>query len=106
MAGTGKKPDIRIVLKSVDGSHGTITLASFWTDGERPSGGLDRRITELYLKLEDGSKVHIVNTKDGRTHYCNLYTERTAPASSPAAPARPKQPSAKDGDDWGNDLPF
>lgn len=103
----GKKPDTRIVLKSVDGSHGTITLASFWTDGERPSGGLDRRITELYLKLEDGARVHVVNNKERRTHYCNLYTERTAPASSsPAAPAqRPEQAAAKD-DDWGNDLPF
>ena len=102
----GKKPDTRVVLKCIDGSHGTITLASFWTDGERPSGGLDRRIAEVFIKLEDGSKVHVVNGKENRTHYCNLYTERTAPASSsPAAPARPKQPAAKD-DDWGNDLPF
>lgn len=87
MAGNGKKPDTRIVLKPANGEGGTITLASFWTDGERPTGGLDRRIAKMRILLEDGTQVLVVNSKEARSHWCNLYRE-----SAPAAPApRPAQ---------------
>lgn len=79
----GKKPDTRIVLKPASGEGGTITLASFWTDGERPTGGLDKRIAKMRLLLEDGTQVLVVNSKEGRTHWCNLYREQTAPAAAP-----------------------
>lgn len=70
-----RRPDTRIVLKPIKGD-GTITLASFWTDQGRPSGGLDRRIKKLHLLLEDGTKVLVENEHGSRTHYCNLYVDR------------------------------
>lgn len=72
----GKKPDTRIVLKAAEHGGGTITLAAFWTDGERPSGGLDRRIKRLKVELEDGTIVVVNNTPPSRSHFCNLYREQ------------------------------
>lgn len=89
MAGTGKKPDTRIVLKPANGEGSTITLASFWTDGERPTGGLDRRIAKMRILLDDGTQVLVVNAKEGRSHWCNLYREQSAAPAAPAA--RPAQ---------------
>jgi hypothetical protein len=88
MAGTGKKPDTRIVLKPANGEGSTITLASFWTDGERPTGGLDRRIAKMRILLDDGTQVLVVNAKEGRSHWCNLYREQSAPAAPAARPAQ------------------
>jgi dihydroxy-acid dehydratase len=46
-----------VVLKPAKGEGGTVTLGAWWTDGERPSGGLDRRIQRMKLELEDGTIV-------------------------------------------------
>jgi hypothetical protein len=93
----GQRPDTRIVLKPKRGER-TITLASFWTDGDRPSGGLDRRIKRLKLELEDGTIVQVVNSpKEATTHYVNLYRDQpgndsggrgrgNAPRNEPEAP--------------------
>lgn len=75
----GKKPDTRIVLKAAEHGGGTITLASFWTDGERPSGGLDRRIKRLKVELEDGTVVIVSNEHGQKTHWCNLYRDQAQP---------------------------
>jgi hypothetical protein len=75
MAG-GQRPDTRIVLKPAKGEGGTVTLAAFWTDGDRPSGGLDRRIKRMKLELEDGTIVQVDNTKGSLSHYVNLYLDR------------------------------
>jgi hypothetical protein len=72
----GQRPDTRIVLKPKKG-EGTITLASFWTDGDRPSGGLDRRIKRLKVELEDGTVLLVINSpKEATTHYCNLFRDQ------------------------------
>lgn len=76
----GKKPDVRIYLKpATQGEGGPVTLAAFWTDGERPSGGLDRRIKRLKVELEDGTIVVVNNTPPNRSHFCNLYREQAQP---------------------------
>lgn len=81
---SNKQPDIKIVLKNKSG--GNIQLAAFWTDGERPSGGLDRRIKRLKVEWEDqNGELHtetVINNGKDSTHYCNLWngppTERAS----------------------------
>lgn len=75
----GKKPDTRIVLKATQHGGGTITLASFWTDGDKPSGGLDRRIKRLKVELEDGTVVLVSNEHGAKSHWCNLYRDQEQP---------------------------
>lgn len=108
-----KRPDTRIVLKPTEGGP-TITVASFWTDGDRPSGGLDRRIVKLKLQLEDGTIVTVDNAHGQRSHWCNLYTDAhgAGPAKAPTAAAKgdwsasyPKR-EAPASDTDGDDIPF
>jgi hypothetical protein len=96
----GQRPDTRVCLKPTKG-EGTITLASFWTDGDRPSGGLDRRIKRLKLELEDGTIVVVDNTQGAKSHFCNLYLDGPG-QKKPERSERslPQGGSRDDGGEW------
>ena len=96
-----KRPDTRIVLKPTEGGP-TITLASFYTDRERPSGGLDRRIGKVVLHMladeytgAAAYTLEVDNAHGSKSHWCNLYTD--AHGTGPAKPA-PKG-------DWSKEYP-
>ena len=96
-----QRPDTRVVLKPKSGGP-TITLAAYWTDRERPSGGLDNRIRRMKIELENGEIVDVVNTpRESATHYANLYM-----GEPPASPQRrqPKRDEAPDLCD--DDIPW
>lgn len=112
---SNRQPDTKIVLKSKAGQ--TITLAAFWTDGERPSGGLDRRIKRMKIEWEDrDGELHtetVINNGKESTHYCNLWSgpppERGShSASRSTGPAHASKRTEDLGDDpLGDDsIPF
>jgi len=86
------KPDVRVVLKSKS-TGASITLCSFWSkDGDRPSGGLDRRIKRIKVEWEDqDGTTHtelVTNAGKESSHYANLWMD--APGAAPARPAPAK----------------
>lgn len=98
-----KRPDTRIVLKSKEGGH-SITLAAYWTDGERPSGGLDRRIKRLKVEWEDQDGT---NAGKESTHYCNLWADSPGtPQRSSGGQRAPKSAPVGGGYDPNDDCPF
>lgn len=106
------KPDTRVTLKS-KATGASITLASFWTDSERPSGGLDRRIKRLKVEWEDqDGTTHtelVTNAGKDSSHYANLWQDApNAPARAPtkAAPRKAVELPPDDGDFIDNDTPF
>lgn len=109
------KPDVRVVLKS-KATGASITLCSFWTqDGDRPSGGLDRRIKRIKVEWEDqDGTTHtelVINAGKESSHYANLWQDAPgqAPARTPARPATTKArpPADLPPDDGGDDsIPF
>ncbi len=72
----GQKPDTRVVLKNKQTGKTELTLASYWTDRDMPSGGLDKSVKRITIDWEDreGNQQRTVvdNRKDTMTHYANL----------------------------------
>ena len=77
------RPRFRIALK-IDGVH--TPVAAWWDGAKGFTGGLDRRVVALAVKLDDGSVVRLRRGADGKTlGYVNLYENRDdAPAARPA----------------------
>lgn len=91
MAGSGRKPDLKMTFKpAMPGVSGQETpFAAFWKeDGGRLSGGLDRKIVSVTIKYEDGTTTTVRRENGKSTHWCNLKdwsagggrSERRAPA--------------------------
>lgn len=105
------KPDTRLVLKSKE-TGASITLASFWTDGERPSGGLDRRIKRLKVEWEDqDGTTHVetvTNAGKDSSHYCNLWADAPQTQRTPQRQQAERKPAADLPPDTfdDSDIPF
>lgn len=107
-----KKPDTRVVLKPVNGGK-TTTIASFWTDGDRPSGGLDRRIAKMVIYMrpdertgEPAYKIEVSNEPGAKTHYTNLYTDAHGSGPAKRAPTTATDPDPARYADRNDDIPF
>jgi hypothetical protein len=93
---SGNRPELKIAIKPRDGGE-RVSLFAFWRGKNgKLSGQLDRRVTELAAKLEDGTVVRVKRGADGKsTHFVDAFEER--------ATQRAEEPAADFGDD---ELPF
>lgn len=105
MAGTGRKPDITIGFKAVNASKETkdTPFAAFWSEDGRLGGGLDKRVAQVKIQLEDGTVVHIKRENGKLTHWCNAKDWRDGPRRSSGGGGRRSEPQ---GDTDDGEIPF
>ena len=98
----GDKPTLKVAIKPKDDKEAKpLHLFAAWRDERgRLSGRLDKSITELAVRLEDGKIVRIKRGQDGKeTHWINVY-------DGPPGEAKPKPPKDDGWNDGGDDMPF
>lgn len=80
----GKRPDFRVVIKTVDGEF--VPLLAYWVDPDTglPRGGLDARVRALRVATRDGATVTITRGGDGRHRggFVNLYVDADAASAA------------------------
>ena len=109
---SGERPVIKISAKPATGGGPPISLIAYWRQANGMLGGrLDRRITEVAVRMEDGEIIRITKGGDGKwSHYLNAYEEKAeAPrAGSLGGTTRGRRSDlAGGGEDFGGDnIPF
>jgi hypothetical protein len=108
----GQKPEIKVYIKPSNREEkgGTITLAAYWRrDNGQLQGGMDKRIVKMRLLLDDGTQVLVDNSKDSRSHYCDVWEERPERGQRPSGNREhtPRAPANAPADNFNDDdCPF
>lgn len=102
MAGDKRKPDITIGFKAVGAGKDVrdTPFAAFWDEDGRLGGGLDRRVAQVKIQLEDGTVIHIKRENGKTSHWCNAKDWRGGRRSS--ARSEPESDAGPDNED----IPF
>ena len=96
------KPRIKVSLKHKDGGESLSIFAAWDKDDGKLSATMDKRISQIAIKMEDGTVHRVTRDDSGKpSHWVNIYDDgptgsRPAQRSSYSAPRR--------GSD--DDLPF